>query len=154
MSEALDKPRCSEKNKRGDPCKAWPLKGSQLCSAHNPDSPVYAGFQAGPEHFVGPGRPAKPTPQEYVRRMFEEDPSSMMKAFLDAREAVIVLSNPREGVVVTDEADHATRLKAADSLLSWGFAKPKENATLEIGMDGAGGVVVRLAFDPASGEAA
>lgn len=152
-SEDVGKPRCAATTKAGNPCRCWPAEGSDRCVVHDPNHSVSKRFQPGPDHTVSPGRPKKPTFPEVVRQMIMEDPSLVLKPMLDARDAVIVLSNPREGVVVTDEPDHPTRLRAANDLASWGFAKPKDNQELSVELGVDGGVRVVLAFDPKPGEA-
>jgi hypothetical protein len=50
---------CSAKNKAGAPCGATPMRDSDYCNVHDPDSPVASRFLAGPNHTNGPGAPSK-----------------------------------------------------------------------------------------------
>lgn len=153
-NEEVGKPRCDQTNRRGEPCKAWPIRGSTSCSVHNPNAPQSRQFAPGPDHTKSPGPPRKPTLGDIVRAQILENPDAALRPILDARDsAVIVLASVKDGVVVTDEPDHAVRLRAASEFIALGFAKAKSDAelTVEQGVDG--GVVVRLAFDPKPEEA-
>lgn len=154
-SEEVGKPRCSATSKKtGNPCRCWPVPDSDKCAVHEPNHSVSKRFSQGPDHTISPGRKPRPTLGDLIRAEILENPTLALKAIKDARDsAVIVLASVKDGVVVTEEPDHAVRLRAASEFISLGFAKAKSDAELVVEQGVDGGVVVRLAFDPKPEEA-
>lgn len=145
---------CTALNKAGEPCRSRPLRDADppLCFSHSDSSSTKQFFGNG--HEGRGGRPPKPTLGDLIRAEILENPTLALKAIKDARDsAVIVLASVKDGVVVTEEPDHAVRLRAASEFISLGFAKAKSDAELVVEQGVDGGVVVRLAFDPKPEEA-
>lgn len=156
MSDLPARRTCTALNKAGEPCRSRPLVDSNpaLCFSHTDSSQTKQFFGAGHPATPGSGRPRKPTLGDIVREQILNDPAGALRPILEARDsAVIVLASVKDGVVVTEEPDHAVRLRAASEFISLGFAKAKSDAELVVEQGVDGGVVVRLAFDPKPEEA-
>lgn len=114
--------RCTGTTKRGNPCKAAPLRDRETCLAHA-DGPTRTstGFGEGPR----PGRPRAPRVVDVIRERIEADAEPVIGALwngLTAERAVVVGSG--EYATVEYVPDHDIRIKAARELLDRGYGRP------------------------------
>lgn len=144
--------KCTSTTKKGAPCKAAPITGTDKCLAHA-DEKVRETIGFGGSQ-PGAGRPKNPRAVDVLRERIERDIDKVLDPLWDALDAT-------NGVVVGNGAsaeveilpDYRTRIAAARELLDRGYGRPKQQTELT-GADG-GPVVVtfdQLAARALSGE--
>lgn len=112
-------------NRAGKPCRAAPLRDADYCSAHNPNAPAQTRFgsveQAADAGRKG-GRPPAPRTGDVLRERVEADAGRVLAPYFDAIHAdrPIVVAGGVEMV-----ADHPTRLRAAEALLTRAYGSPR-----------------------------
>lgn len=137
---------CKSTNRRGEPCKAAPMKDSDYCSTHNTDLPAETRFgspQQAREAATGVQR-RYPRLREVMAQKIEASADRILDAQLEAL-------NAERGIVVGDGddavlelvPDYLTRLRAGDTLLSRALGKPgqslditSENRNITLTLDG------------------
>jgi hypothetical protein len=141
-----DAPRCSGTNaKTGQPCRAWPLRGTTRCLAHSDaEARDSVGFVAA--NGKG-GRPRAPRVVDVIRERLEARADAVIDVLWDGLEAnrgVVVGSG--EFAQLEETPDHGARLAAAREILDRAYGKPTQ-ATEISGPDG-GPVEVIDTSDP------
>jgi hypothetical protein len=141
-----DKSRCADTNaKTGNPCRAWPLRGTDRCLAHTDQ------VSRGSTRFGGPqpggGRPRKPRVVDVLREQVEDRAEEVLAPLWDgltAERAIVVGSG--ESAELQAAPDMPTRLAAARELLDRAYGRPMQ-ATEVSGPDG-GPVQILDALSP------
>lgn len=144
-----DTPRCSGTTKKGKPCGARPLNGTDRCLAHSDEetreSVGFGGAQP------GAGRPRVPTPVEIARRLADENELAIQRPYwralgYDVRlgpdgpylvelvdddgnrvGGVKLHGTSKEGTVrVSDHEDLGAQIAAAEKILDRAYGRPKQ----------------------------
>lgn len=127
---------CAGTTKKGQSCKAHPLKGTERCLAHSdPETRASVGFV--PEAGVLGGRPPKPRVIDVIRERIEGDVDAVLAPLFDGLQADrgLALMLKGGGMEVELITDHETRIKAALALLDRVYGRPRQ-ATEVTGADG------------------
>lgn len=129
MDEA--KPRCTGVNRKGEPCKAHPLHGRDVCLSHaDATTRESVGFVAA-NGFAG--RIAAPRAIDVLRDRIERDIDKWLRPLEDALTAER-FAGFDDGQAIYVE-DHSVRMAAAREGLDRAYGKPKQ-ATEISGPDG------------------
>lgn len=163
------KRKCAGTTKKGTPCKAGPLTGTNRCAAHpvDPDSPRFGSpAQASAAGKLG-GRPPLPKPTDVARRLIEENVAAILRPHflalgielhddgtttrLDG--GALMYGESKDGdVIASSYEDLAAQMEAAEKLLNRVYGRPKQAVEMS-GPEG-GPVVTALITDPGlAGEA-
>jgi hypothetical protein len=127
--------RCQGTTKRGAPCRAKPLTGSDYCVAHS-DAETRASMGFTPDAGKLGGRPPNPRPAEILRQRIEADIDKWYDVLIEAREAErAVVVGHGEHAEVEMVPEYGTRLAAFREALDRAWGKPKQ-ATEITGADG------------------
>ena len=129
--------RCKGTNRHGQPCQAWPLKGTEHCSAH-PDSLAPDGVRFGsPEQAAAAGALGgaagrHPRVVDIMRERVEAAADEILDAYFRVlREAMLYGTQQRSGeIVVSDHPDIGARMAAAEKLLDRVYGKPKQSTEI------------------------
>src|SRR4051794_37110950 len=111
-----DERRCTATTQKGEPCKAAPLKDSDVCLARS-DEETRISMQfvgGGP----GSGRPKQPRAVDVLKERIEAEVDKVLDPLWDALEAdsgYVVGNGPTAELQMV--ADHRTRIAAARELL-------------------------------------
>lgn len=110
--------RCAGTTKKGQPCKAMPLKGRDTCLAHSdPDTRASVGFV--PEAGKLGGRPRIPRPTEVLREIVESD----VLAFIEPELRIL-------GLEVAYDEDDRPRLRRREGGGAKLYASSKDGDTV------------------------
>jgi hypothetical protein len=139
----VSRPTCNGTNRRGEPCKNRNVNQNGYCPSHDPQLDEASRFgspQQAREAATGVER-RYPRLREIVERRLEEEADRIMGAGLDALDAtraVVVAETEvdeggREHRVERIElvADHLTRLRAHEALLSRALGKPHQQVNVD-----------------------
>lgn len=150
---AARKRRCRGTTKKGKPCRAAALKGTDRCIAHSDKAvQVEMGF-GGPENGAkGGAATRRPRVIERMRERVEEDIEKIIAPYFDAIENAIVTATHEGQVIPSEVADLGARIKAAEALLDRVYGKPRQ-VTEVSGPDG-GAVPIQGLDDPEVARAA
>jgi hypothetical protein len=128
-------PSCTATTRKGQPCKAHPVLGTDKCMAHQDDETKESqGFGGAQE---GAGRPRRPRATEVLLQRIEEDIDMVIGPMFDALVADrgLALNVRGGGMEIGYIPDHETRLRAARDLLDRAYGRPRQ--ALEVtGEDG------------------
>jgi hypothetical protein len=148
-------PRCKGKTKKGTPCKAHPLKGTDRCLAHSDaETRASVGFVAEAGHLGG--RPAIPKPTELGRRLVEDNIVAVQRPYwralgydvvIDAERGPVLAElegggaklygTSKSGVVnVSKHDDLGAMITASEKLQDRAFGRPKQTTALTGGDGG------------------
>lgn len=136
--------QCTGTTRKGTPCKAHPLHGTDKCMAHSPATVRESvGFIAANGKA---GRKPKPTAADFLREWWDENEGRLLEVLSDALEAeraVVVGSGDNAMVEMVPDSD--LRLKAFREALDRYFGKPKQS--VDVGTGGEGGMGAALIID-------
>jgi hypothetical protein len=121
-----DKPRCSATTRKGQPCKANPVLGTDRCMAHQDEEAKQSvGFGGAQE---GAGRPRRPRATEVLLQRIEENIDFVIGPMFEAlvAERGLALQVKGGGMEVGYVPDHETRLRAARDLLDRAYGRPRQ----------------------------
>lgn len=126
---------CAATTKKGEPCKAAPLEGRDVCLAHADEETRESTGFGGPQENAG--RPPLPKVTDLLREKVEERADEITRALFDALAAdkAVTISLGRGETSVDYVTDHAIRITAARELLDRVYGKPKQTQELS-GPDG------------------
>lgn len=135
-----EKRACSGTTKAGKPCKAAPLKDSDVCLAHSdPDTRASTGFVPEAGHLGG--RPRNPRAHELLREKLEAEIDAWLDVLVDARTAErLVFIGSGDDVESERVPDHVIRMKAFAEIWDRVYGKPKQATEIS----GPGGDAVRV----------
>lgn len=131
---ASTKRQCCGTTKKGELCKAAPLRDSDFCLAHSDaKTRESVGFVADNGKA---GRPKKPRVVDVLRERIEEEADHWFDLLKDASVAMKVVGVVGEGEMAEpiEVEDHNIRLKALSIALDRGYGRPRQEIT---GADGA-----------------
>ncbi len=139
MIEPGDRQRCSQLNRNGQPCQASPLKGKQVCAAHDPTLPDTTRFgspvQAGMAGKLGGAATRHPRVPEVMREQIEARLDDVLAPHFRALTSAVVIAQHQGQVFASDVPDLGARIAATERLLDRAYGRPRP-ATAETGVDG------------------
>jgi hypothetical protein len=137
-------PSCSATTRKGQPCKAPPLKGTDYCMAHAPANVrESAGFV--PDNGKA-GRPRLPRPTETARRLIESNQAAILRPHFRALGYEVIEGDdglrlePIEGggaklhgisqkdgrIIVSEHDDLGAHMNASDKLQDRVYGRPRQ----------------------------
>jgi hypothetical protein len=145
-------PSCSATTRKGQPCKAPPLKGTDYCMAHSPaETRASAGFV--PEAGKLGGRPPKPSAADFLREWFMAHEGEILDAMtnaLRAERAVVVGNGPKARIEMVP--DNGEQMRAVREAFDRYFGRPRQE--VEISTSEGTGMGAVIVTDPELQEAA
>ncbi len=140
MTEPGDRPRCTQLNRQGQPCQASPLKGKQVCAAHDPTLPDTTRFgsptQAGKAGRLGGAATRHPRVPEVMREQIEARLDEVLDPYFRALTSAVVIAQHQGQVFASDVPDLGARIAAAERLLDRAYGRPRQATTQTSGEDG------------------
>lgn len=155
---------CKALTRKGKACQAPPLKGKDLCSAHDPETPALTRFgsltQARAAGRLG-GRPRLPKPVDVARRLIEENVTVVLRphfltlglelhadgSVTELESGAVMYGESKDGeIVASSYEDLGAQIAAAEKLLDRVYGRPK--VTTEISGTDAVPVATSVVFDP------
>lgn len=115
---------CQGKTKKGQPCKAAPLRDSSFCLAHaNEETRESAGFGGSQPNA---GRPRVPRVTEVMRDWVEEHAHEILAPYRDAIRGAMILVTYEGVATVSEIPDLGARIAAAEKLQDRVLGKPRQ----------------------------
>lgn len=121
---------CTSLTKKGKPCRAIPLPGTDKCISHSPkevqESLGFGGSQP------GAGRPKTPRAVDVIRDRIEADLERVLAPLFNALDADrgIALAIKGGGMEIGFVADHEVRLRAVRELLDRAYGRPTQQTEI------------------------
>lgn len=147
----LNRPRCSSLTRKGQPCKAHPVLGTDKCMAHQDEEAKQSmGFGGAQE---GAGRPPKPSAADFLREWFQEHEGEILDAMtnaLRAERAVVVGNGPKARIEMVP--DNGEQMRAVREAFDRYFGRPRQE--VEISASEGTGMGAVIITDPELQEAA
>ena len=128
-NDGTERRHCRGKNKKGDACKAAPLKDSGWCSAHDPNRPDETRFGS-PQQAGRAGSSPKPRTLRLMEVLAEralERIDEVVGAFFEGLTAErAVVGGSGESAELELVPDEALRLRAAEAIFDRLVGKPRQ----------------------------
>lgn len=147
MAERTPARTCAGTNKQGNPCKSTAVGESGFCRAHDESLPPEQRFGTPEQAGIAGASPKPHVPGviEEMRRQVESRIDEVLAPYFEALTGAQLTTTHEGEVVVSDVADLAARIAAAERLLDRVYGRPKQ--ATELSGTGGGPLVLAGASD-------
>ena len=126
----MAKRRCKGKTKAGRRCRAYPLGGSEFCSAHDPLRPAETRFgdpvQAAAAGSVGGTAGKRPRAVDVMRERLEQQMDAVLAPYFSAISEAVVVVKYEGNAIASNVPDLEARQRAAERVLDRVYGKPSQ----------------------------